>query len=169
MVALKTLGMIEKDAKSDPTVKASAEIVNGYLHTVSEDGKTVAPVAGTSSASQTADLKIALNTQVGDKQYEEKTIASGDFVNSFGLKEWAGQDIIVNENNITYAGGVNYASVTAYVAGTTPTAATLFVAGTDGKFAVANATVAGYHKVYFKVMDKLQVGGNAVDLKICLN
>lgn len=168
MVKLNTLGMIADNKKSDPTVVAHTEIINGYLHTVSEDGKTVAPVAGTTSSSQSAELRVALNTQAGDTQYEDGVkIASGDFVNSFALKEWAGQNITVNETNITYATGTSYANITAYVNANTP--ATLFVAGTDGNFAIANSTVAGYHKVYFKTKNKVQFAGNAVDLQICLN
>lgn len=168
MVKLNTIGMIADNKKSDPTVVAHAEILNGYLHTVSEDGKTAAPAAGTSSTSQAADLKIALNTQVGDDQYADGyKITAGDKVNSFALKEWDGQNITVNETNITYETGQTYANITAYVNATTP--ATLFVAGTDGNFAIANETVAGYHKVYFKTKKKVNYAGNAVDLQICLN
>jgi len=170
MVKLNTIGMIADNKKSDPTVIASKDIFNGYLHTVSDVGKTVDPVAGTSDAAQTVDLRIALNTQLGDNaNLDNYKIAKDDFVNSFALKEWSGQSITVNENNITYGSGESYASITPYVAGSPATDATLFVAGTDGNFQIADSTVAGYHKIYFKTKAKVQYGGNAVELQICLN
>jgi hypothetical protein len=76
------------------------------------------------------------------------------------LKAWDGQDLIVNEENITYATGTDYTDITA---GTT-----IMIANTDGKFIIADGTTlkAAEHKINFAVAEKLQYNGNAVRVKI---
>lgn len=156
MIKVGTIGMIDKNAKSFPTVTAHADIANGYVCTVA-GGKTVAPVAGASGTPQTADLYIVMNTIVGDNAYiDGQTIAAGDFVNAFLLKQWDKQTLVFDEGHITYASSKSYADI---VADTTK-----LVVGTDGKFAVA--TDVTHYGMYFEVTKKVQFNGNAVEVRI---
>lgn len=160
MVKVETIGMF-KTAKNDPTVIADGETINGYIHTKGSDGKADAPVAGTSSVAQTNDLLIALNTIVGDDSYKaDAKIASGDFLNSFYLAAWDNQNLIVNEDNISYASGDDYTDITA---GTT-----VMVAHTDGKFRIADGTTlkVAEHKITFPVVKKTNLDGNAIVVKV---
>lgn len=160
MVKLETIGMF-KTAKNDPTVIADGVTINGYIHTKGSDGKADAPVAGTSVASQTDDLMIALNTITGDDSYDPTaTIASGDFLNSFYLSAWDKQNLIFNEDNISYASGDDYSNITA---GTT-----VMVAHTDGKLRIADGTTlkVAEHKITFPVVKKVKLDGNAIVVKV---
>jgi hypothetical protein len=158
MVKLNSIGMF-KTEKNRPTVKAHTDIDNYYLCTIS-DGLTVAPVVGTSTASQSDDIYIVMNTITGDNRYvAENTIASADYCNTFLVKQWENQDLIVTEDSITYESGVNYASISA---GTTN-----FVAGSDGKFNISVDT--SYHGVYFACVEKLLYNGNAIAVTVKLS
>jgi hypothetical protein len=160
MVKLETIGMF-KTAKNDPTVIADGETINGYLHTKGSDGKADAPVAGTSTVAQGDDLMIALNTITGDDSYKtDVKVASGDYLNSFYLAAWDNQNLIVNEDSITYATDTDYSDITA---GTT-----VMVANTDGKFIIADGTTikAAEHKITFPVVKKVQLDGNAIVVKV---
>jgi hypothetical protein len=158
MVKLNSIGMF-KTEKNDPTIKAHADIANGYLCTL-DGSKTKAPVAGASDATQTDDLYIVLNTIVGDNRYDaETTIASGDYCNTFIVKQWENQKLIVTTDSITFETGINYASISA---GTTK-----FVAGTDGKFNISTDT--SYHGVYFDCVEKLQYNGDAIAVVVKLS
>lgn len=160
MVKLETIGMF-KTAKNDPTVIADGDTINGYIHTKGSDGKADAPVAGSSSASQTDDLLIALNTITGDDSYKtDVKIKSGDFLNSFYLAAWDNQNLIFNEDNISYAEGDDYSDITA---GTT-----VMVAHTDGKLRIADGTTlkTAEHKISFPVVKKVQLDGNAIVVKV---
>jgi hypothetical protein len=162
MVKVETLGMF-KTAKNDPTVIADGETINGYIHTKGSDGKADAPVAGASGALQADDLLIALNTITGDYSYNPDTkIASGDFLNSFYLSAWDNQNLIVNEDNISYAGTDDYTDITA---GTT-----VMVAHTDGKLRIADGTTlkVAEHKITFPVLEKIQFDGNAIVVKVAV-
>lgn len=160
MVKLETIGML-KTAKNDPTVIADGETINGYIHVKGSDGKADAPTTGTSEASQTDDLLITLNTITGDNSYNpDAKIASGDFLNSFYLAAWDNQNLIFNEDNITYAEGTDYTDITA---GTT-----VMVAHTDGKLIIADGTTikSAEHKITFPVIKKVQLDGNAIVVKV---
>lgn len=160
MVKLETIGMF-KTAKNDPTVIADGETINGYIHTKGSDGKADAPVAGDGTTSQTDDLMIALNTITGDDSYKaDATIADGDFLNSFYLSAWDKQNLVVNEDNISYANGTDYSDI---VAGTT-----VMIAHTDGKLRIADGTtiVASHYKITFPVVKKVQLDGNAIVVKV---
>ena len=50
MVKVKTIGMIEKNAKNEPTVKAHADLKNGTIFVISS-GVTAYPSEGTSGKS----------------------------------------------------------------------------------------------------------------------
>lgn len=80
MLKLKTIGMIEKNAKGNPAIKAHEDLKNGTLHTVL-NGTTALPTAGTSGSKQTKNICVALNTSSGDKRYSDFIIKKGDFVN----------------------------------------------------------------------------------------
>ena len=156
MVKLESIGMF-KTAKNDPTIVADGDTINGYIFTKGSDGKADAPVSGTSEATQTSNLYIALNEINGDYSYYPNTkIADGAFLNGYLLKAWDGQNLVVNEDNISYASGEDYSDITA---GTT----TLTV-GTDGKLAI-NATTT-YYGMYFLVTKKVAFCGNGVEVKI---
>jgi hypothetical protein len=152
MIKLYSVGMINT-AKGDPTVIAHAEIKNGYFHTISA-GKTYAPVAGDSTADQTADIRIAMNTIIGNDLYNpDAVIASAAKVNSYLLKAWEGQRLVITDDHISYGTGVNYASVTS-------DGATYLVANASGDLDIV--TDASYYGVYLKVVDKIQYNGDAV-------
>jgi hypothetical protein len=152
MIKLQTLGMLNV-AKSDPTVIAHADIKNGYFHTISA-GKTYAPVAGDSSADQTAEIRIVLQTITGDDRYDpDAVIASGDRVNSFLLKQWHSQNLIINLSDIDLGTGVNYASVTS-------DGTTYLVANASGNLDIVADP--SYYGVYLKVIDKIQFNGDSV-------
>ena len=79
MVKVKTIGMIEKNAKNEPTVKAHADLKNGTIFVISS-GVTAYPSEGTSGSHQTKDLYIALNSGSGDERFTDFTIKKDDFV-----------------------------------------------------------------------------------------
>ena len=155
MIKLKTIGMIEKNAKGNPTVKAHEDLKNGTLHTVS-NGITEFPKAGSSGDKQTKHICIALNTSSGDKCYSDFIIKKGDFVNSYLLEAWENQEIIFDESHITYAESQDYSKINANE--------TKLVAWTDGNFKIE--TDVSNYGIYFEVTNKLQFNGNAVSAKI---
>lgn len=163
MVKLWTVGM-HKTAKNDPSVIAHADIVNGFIHTKDTNNKTVAPVAGSSSATQTKNLLIALNTIVGDDSYKIDTLIKKDtIVNSYYLKAWDRQQLVFNEDNISYASNTSYDDI--------KPKRTIMIAHTDGKLRIADGTAidADDYGVRFCVLKKIQFNGNAVVVKIIIN
>lgn len=142
MIKLETIGMY-KNVKNDPTVKAHAEIPNGYVFTIDADHKTAAPTATTAKA---LNLWFAMNTRYDDNRFTDAPIAEGEYVNAYLLKEFDHQNLIVDADNLT-------GDVTAMTAGKN------LVVGTDGKFAVADS-VNGY-KVYLTVVEQIQMGEKA--------
>ncbi len=158
MVKVKTIGMIEKNAKNKPTVKAHQDLKNGALHTIS-NGITEFPTAGTSGAKQSKNICVALNTGSGDKQHTDFTIKKDEFVNSYLLSAWEGQEIIFDESHITYTNSEDYSKIKPNE--------TKLVAGEDGNFKV-EADVSNY-QIYFELTEKLQFNGNAVSAKIVCN
>lgn len=162
MIKLETIGMF-KTAKNDPTIIADGDTINGYICTKGSDGKADAPVAGTSTVKQTSNLYVALNEINGDYSYYPNTkIADGAFLNGYLLKAWDGQNLVVNEDNISYASGEDYSNI---VDGTT-----VMVAYTDGKLRIADGTTlkAEEHAITFKVEKKVQMNGNAIVVKIAV-
>jgi len=149
MIRPYTLGMFEHSAKNDPTVIADIEAgtINGYIHTIGSDGKADAPVLGTNATTgkQTADLYVAINDLSGDARYTDALIAKGDTLNSYLLRAWDTQKVIVDEDSLTTA----YEDITA---GTT-----VLYADTDGKLNTnANPT---YFAIGFKALEKIDFGG----------
>lgn len=159
MIKLHTIGQMTKVAKNDPTVVAAVDTLNGYIHTIGADHKAVAPVAGAENAPQTQDLWIALNVLSGDERYTDAVIPAGKKLNSFLLKQWAHQCLVADENNITYAANETYDSIVENT--------TVFIAGTDGKLAIAEDTA--NYGLYFKATKKVMLNGvNAVQVEIIL-
>lgn len=158
MLKLKTIGMIEKNAKGNPTVKAHQDLKNGTLHTVL-NGTTALPTAGTSGSKQTKNICVALNTSSGDKRYSDFIIKKGDFVNSYLLSAWDGQEIVFDESHITYGENEDYSKINPNE--------TKLVAEENGNFKIE--TDVSNYGVYFEVTEKLQFNGNAVSVKIVCN
>lgn len=90
MIKVKTIGMIEKNAKNNPVVKAHQDLKNGALH-VAADEVTAFPTDGTAEAKQDKNICIALNIASGDDRYTDFTIKKGEFV------KIVNNDAIINE------------------------------------------------------------------------
>lgn len=157
MVKVKTIGMIEKNAKNEPTVKAHADLKNGTIFVISS-GVTAYPTAGTSGSHQTKDLYIALNSGSGDERFTDFTIKKDDFVNGFLLRAWENQELIFDESHIEYGQNQSYSSLDI---------GTKLVATNSGKFKI-ESSVTNYG-IYFEITEKLQFCGNAVSAKIVIN
>lgn len=155
MIKVKTIGMIEKNAKGNPIVKAHQDLKNGALHTVS-NGIAELPAVGTSGAKQIKNICVALNTGSGDAKYSDFTIKKDEFVNSYLLSAWEGQEIVFDESHITYGEDEDYSKIKVNE--------TKLVAGTDGNFKIE--TDVSSYGIYFVVTEKLQFNGNAVSAKI---
>lgn len=95
MVKVYTIGMMEHNAKNDPTVVAAEEMLNGALFTIDEDHKSVAP-----TADGTDPLYIALNKFAGDDHGQDLKIAAGAYVNAYQLKAWDGMYLEISQENI---------------------------------------------------------------------
>ena len=160
MIRPYSIGMIEHNAKNDPTVIADIEAgtINGYIHTIGSDGKADAPVLGTNTTTgkQTAELYVAINDLTGDERYTDTLIAQGEKLNSFSLKAWDQQKVIVDSDSLTTAIG----SITA--------GSTVLFADTYGKLATsANPT---YFSIGFTALEKIDFGGkDAIIAKISVS
>lgn len=139
MIKLETLGM-HKNIKNDPTVKAHADIDNGYVFTIGAGHVTAAPTADTAKG---VDLWFAHNERYDDNRYTDAKIAAGEYVNAYLLKEFDHQNLIIDEDSLTTA----YASL---AVGDT------MVVDTNGKFA-KETTLTGY-KVYVTIVEKMKYG-----------
>jgi len=160
MIRPYSLGMLEHNAKNDPTVIADIEAgtINGYIHTIGSDGKADAPVLGTNGTTgkQTAELYVAINDLTGDERYTDTLIAQGEKLNSFSLKAWDQQKVIVDSDSLTTA----YADITA--------GSTVLYADTYGKL-VTNANPT-YFAVSFTALEKIDFGGkDAIVAKISVS
>ena len=157
MIRPYSLGMLEHNAKNDPTVIADLDdgTVNGYIHTIGSDGKADAPVLGTNATTgkQTAELYVAVNDLTGDERYTDALIAKGDKLNSFSLKAWDQQKVYVDSDSLTTAIG----DITA--------GSTVLYADTHGKL-VTNANPT-YFAISFTALEKINFGGkDAIVAKI---
>ena len=163
MIRVTTLGMMEKTSKLDPSVISDIEAgtIQGYIHTPGSDGKADAPVAGTSEAAQTANLYVALTDVTGDERNRNGVVPYGAKLNSFLLKAWNGQQLLVDEDNIVYVTGEDYDTIVAH--------ATVLVANTDGKLIPVDGTTIDLsnYQVAFPVVRKTSIEGkDAVNVKI---
>lgn len=149
MIKFREVGMFAT-AKNDPTVKAHADIANGYLCGVAS-GKTVAL---TSTTAKTAELKLAL-LHHDWKEYAPATIKKDALVTVFDVAAWAGQNLIVTTDHLDLT--TSYANLAA---------GAIFVAEA-GKFKEANAAT-GYN-IWFTLEAKTTLNGKeALDLRVHL-
>ena len=158
MIKFRDIGMFAT-AKNDPTIKAHAEIKNGYLCSIAA-GKTVA--LATDTAAKVAELKLAILHHDAD-EFAPAKVAKDAYVTVFDVPAWAGQHLIVTEDHLKYAGSDDYEDLAV---------GDIFVAcdaTTDGTMAggfLGVATAAGYN-TYFTVEGKsILNGANAVDLLV---
>lgn len=146
MIKVGTIGMIEKNEKSFPNIKAHAEIQNGWFGTISSTA-TVAPDATTVKSK---DLVVVMNTIVGDNAYTDVKLPAGEYVNAFLLKEWDGQTLELNTTHLTGA-------LSTFAEND------VLIAGTDGKLVEGVAT--GYG-ISFIVLKKTNFCGGGLIVKI---
>ena len=85
--------MIEHDAHNDPTVKAHAEVPNGYFFIISSGSSAVPTSSG--------ELWVAINTPLGDDRYiADVKIPEGARLNAYRCSDWIGEELIVTQANV---------------------------------------------------------------------
>lgn len=159
MIKFRELGLFAT-AKNDPTIKAHAEIKNGYLCSIAS-GATVA--LATVAAAKVAELKLALLHHDAD-EFAPATIAKDAYLTAFDVAAWAGQHLIVTEDHLSLAvGTANFAALTV---GTKFVACDATTSAADaGKF-LQVAVVTGYN-IYFTLEAKTNLNGvNAADFLV---
>ena len=158
MIKFRELGLFAT-AKNDPTIKAHAEIANGYLCSIAA-GKTVA--LANAAAAKVAELKLALLHHDAD-EFAPAKIAKDAYLTAFDVAAWAGQHLIVTEDHLSLASGT--ANFAALSVGDKFVACDASVTGDAGKFLeVAAAT--GYN-IYFTLEAKTSLNGvNAADFLV---
>ena len=158
MIKFRELGLFAT-AKNDPTIKAHAEIANGYLCSIAA-GKTVA--LANAAAAKVAELKLALLHHDAD-EFAPAKIAKEAYLTAFDVAAWAGQHLIVTEDHLSLASGT--ANFAALSVGDKFVACDASVTGDAGKFLeVAAAT--GYN-IYFTLEAKTSLNGvNAADFLV---
>ena len=159
MIKFREIGMFAT-AKNDPTIKAHADIKNGYLCSIAA-GETVA--LATADAAKVAELKLALLHHDAE-DFMPATIEEDARVTVFDVAAWAGQHLLVTSDYVKLAiGTAKFADLEVgdiFVACDATTSA-----GDAGKFLeVANAT--GYN-IYFTLEGKSVLNGlAAIDLLV---
>ena len=85
---------IEHSAHNDPTVKAHADVPNGYFFIISAGVSAVPTAAG--------ELWVAINTPLGDDRYlADYVIKAGERLNGYRVKDWDGKELIVTQASLT--------------------------------------------------------------------
>ncbi len=93
MVTFSTIEQIEHSAHNDPTVKAHADVPNGYFFIVN-NGVSAVPTAS-------GELWVAINTPLGDDRFlAETTIKAGERLNAYRVKDWDGKELIVTQGSV---------------------------------------------------------------------
>ena len=100
MIKFREIGMFAT-AKNDPTIKAHADIKNGYLCSIAA-GETVA--LATANAAKVAELKLALLHHDAD-EFMPATIEEDARLTAFDVAAWAGQHLLVTSDYVKLAGG----------------------------------------------------------------
>lgn len=150
MIKFRELGLFAT-AKNDPTIKAHAEIKNGYLCSIAS-GKTVA--LANAAAAKVAELKLALLHHDGE-DFAPATIAKDAYLTAFDVAAWAGQHLIVTEDHLSLdAGTANFAALSL---GDKFVACSAAVTGDAGKFLEVSAAT-GYN-IYFTLEAKTKLNG----------
>ena len=129
---------IEHSARNFPTLKANADVLNGYICTIT-NGAIAAPAAASTA------LYVAINDLHGDdRDLEGAKIPAGTPLNLYDLAAWDGREMIATEANIATA-------MDSIAVGDT------LKADANGKLSKTGvATI-----VTFKVIDKIMIGGVA--------
>ena len=150
MIKFRELGLFAT-AKNDPTIKAHAEIANGYLCSIAS-GKTVA--LANAAAAKVAELKLALLHHDAD-EFAPAKIAKDAYLTAFDVAAWAGQHLIVTEDHLSLdAGTANFAALSI---GDKFVACSAAVTGDAGKFLEVYAAT-GYN-IYFTLEAKTKLNG----------
>ena len=150
MIKFRELGLFAT-AKNDPTIKAHAEIKNGYLCSIAS-GKTVA--LANVAAAKVAELKLAILHHDADEVAPAK-IAKDAYLTAFDVAAWAGQHLIVTEDHLSLdAGTANFAALSV---GDKFVACSVAVTGDAGKFLEVSAAT-GYN-IYFTLEAKTKLNG----------
>lgn len=150
MIKFRDLGLFAT-AKNDPTIKAHAEIKNGYLCSIAS-GKTAA--LADAATAKVAELKLAILHHDGE-EFAPDTIAKDAYLTAFDVAAWAGQHLIVTEDHLSLAAGTaNFAALTV---GDKFVACSAAVDGDAGKFLEVSA-VTGYN-IYFTLEAKTKLNG----------
>lgn len=147
MIKFKTVGMFDV-SKNDPTIKAHAEIPNGYFCTVA-DGKTVQP---DDAAAKGPGLKLVVKNVIGDDRYVNVPIAEGEYVVAYDLEANGSQRLIVTQE---------------HVAADISTLAVDGLLGVDANGKLAEIAAATGYALYFKIVAITSFGNKkAVDVEI---
>ena len=150
MIKFRELGLFAT-AKNDPTIKAHAEIKNGYLCSIAS-GKTVA--LANAATAKVAELKLALLHHDAD-EFAPAKIAKEAYLTAFDVAAWAGQHLIVTEDHLSLdAGTANFAALSI---GDKFVACSAAVTGDAGKFLEVSAAT-GYN-IYFTLEAKTKLNG----------
>ena len=150
MIKFRELGLFAT-AKNDPTIKAHAEIKNGYLCSIAS-GKTVA--LANAATAKVAELKLALLHHDAD-EFAPAKIAKDAYLTAFDVAAWAGQHLIVTEDHLSLdAGTANFAALSI---GDKFVACSAAVTGDAGKFLEVSAAT-GYN-IYFTLEAKTKLNG----------
>lgn len=150
MIKFRELGLFAT-AKNDPTIKAHAEIKNGYLCSIAS-GKTVA--LANAATAKVAELKLAILHHDAD-EFAPAKIAKDAYLTAFDVAAWAGQHLIVTEDHLSLdAGTANFAALSV---GDKFVACSAAVTGDAGKFLEVSAAT-GYN-IYFTLEAKTKLNG----------
>ena len=150
MIKFRDIGLFAT-AKNDPTIKAHAEIKNGYLCSIAS-GKTVA--LANAATAKVAELKLALLHHDAD-EFAPAKIAKDAYLTAFDVAAWAGQHLIVTEDHLSLdAGTANFAALSI---GDKFVACSAAVTGDAGKFLEVSAAT-GYN-IYFTLEAKTKLNG----------
>jgi hypothetical protein len=158
MIKMREIGMFAT-AKNDPTIKAHAEIKNGYLCSIAS-GKTVA--LADAAAAKVAELKLAILHHDAD-EFAPALIAKDAYVTVFDVGAWAGQHLLVTSDHLSLAAGT--ADFAALSLGDIFVACGANVTGDGGKF--LEITAATGYNVYFTLEAKTKLNdADAADLLV---
>lgn len=145
MVTFSTIEQLEHSAHNDPTVKAHADVPNGYFFIVT-NGASAVPTAG-------GELWVAINTPLGDDRFlAETTIKAGERLNAYRVKDWDGKELIVTQGSVKSAiSGLDVGTV--------------LKAGADGKLDASGVNTT----VTFTVVEKINyMGAAAMRVKVAV-
>ena len=144
MIKCNTLGMIEI-SKNDPRLTAEADVT--LYDFLVKDGVTY----------------LIANTLSGDDAYKDGVvIPKGEYLKGFMVDAWENQALIIDAKHIAFGAGETYKDDIA--AGKLLTIVT--AGDATGKLAIAAQAPVDAGTVYFKVLEKCALTGDAVKAKV---